>query len=204
MEIHLAHNWDTVTWVAVKSIFKTWSLYESMKELWLFTCLNTKTIVWGPNCQCDRSKVRCCPGSGPRGCHGGGTVQGPAVTWVALCPNPGVSSAPSGRWQRSLLRSGSRAAWFGPALEHGEGVQLQLASHLCCQNPLIVWTYILETLTVLILLSKKFPSCLSGMRSKEKKKSLSFSFLLNLQKICEMPHIVWGGAGLLWNKLINR
>lgn len=69
MEVRLAHNWGTFTWIVVKSIFKTWSLCESMKELWLFTCLNTKTIVWGPNCQHDRSKVRCCPGSGPRGCQ---------------------------------------------------------------------------------------------------------------------------------------
>lgn len=88
-------------------------------------------------------------------------------TWpgAETCHHPGSFTSQTGCLHCSFWEVAG-AIWYGPGMEHSEGVQLQLGSCLECQKPLRVWTYILKTLTVLILLSKRFPSYLSSMRRK--------------------------------------
>lgn len=191
---------------------ETWSLYEGVKELWLFTSVNTKAG------DCSLSVT----GARSRAAHS----LGPGET------RPGTTS---GLWHRNVAALGG---FMSPALclscslwEVAEippvlvwapaGAQLQLEWHLCCQNPLIAWTHILKILTVLILLSKKLPSCHSGMRRKTRR-LLGFSLLINLLGKSGTPCIslfeevltseiwmgntsrnllslYWNGSSLSWN-----
>lgn len=177
-----------------------------MKELWLFTCLNTKSINWGLNCQCDRSKFCCLraeselPGLRAQGVPGQAPWQGYSAetcrhlrgfmsrTGCLHCSFWQVTEIPPLLRQRSHLVWACAGAWWGSTASAGLPLVLSKTSdslNLCLKNLDCAGFTFREI------------SLMSFRHEKGGVKSVSFSFLLNPLKNSEIPYIVWRGAGLL-------
>lgn len=153
---------------------ETRSLYKGIKELWLFTSVNTQ----GLKSQCDRSKVLCCPFSGPRG----GQAPGLQDRNVAL---PGGFMSPTVCLSCSFLGGGRNPSSAGV----GDRWSTALAGMtLVLPKPTDSLDSYFKNLNSADFTYKEI-SLMPSRNEKENEKAVSFGFLLNLLEKSGTPCI---------------